>query len=89
MTAATCDLSEVGAADVSEGTRSDDYDHEREQRISYLGQHIVRAMRNGDKPEASRAWDELKAAVLGRSPERVAKMEQQLNERIACSTGGP
>ena len=57
-------------------------DLQREERIASLSQMVKEAHAAGDKLETRRLFNEFRAEVLARSPEQVARMEAELNQRI-------
>ncbi|CRR10775.1 hypothetical protein PAERUG_E15_London_28_01_14_07913 [Pseudomonas aeruginosa] len=58
------------------------YDIAREERIETLHGLVMAAHRAGDTEEKRRVYGELKAAILARSPEQVAVLEQRLMARV-------
>lgn len=59
------------------------HDQLREERIETLSRMVKEAHAAGDKLETRRLFNEFRAAVLSRSPEQIARMEAEMQRRIA------
>lgn len=57
-------------------------DRSRERRIASLGRLLNEATRNNEKAEATRLWEEMRVAILVRSPEQQARMTKEQLSRM-------
>lgn len=63
--------------------QSAEADQQREDRIEVLSRMVKEAHAAGDKLETRRLFNEFRAAVLSRSPEQIARMEAEMQRRMA------
>ena len=81
MSAALAALASMAAmfeGDLAPSKAREVADRSRERRVASLGRLLNEATRNKDKAEAARLWEEMRAAIMVRSPEQVARMEKSM-----------